>query len=70
MSEHNKSRLQLPADAFELLPAAEKNAEFIAVESKTFFQDAWRNFRRNKLALVSLCFIILMCLLAIFVPIF
>ena len=70
MSEHNKSRLQLPADAFELLPAAEKNAEFIAVESKTFFQDAWRNFRRNKLALVSLCFIIMMCLLAIFVPIF
>lgn len=60
----------LPPDAFEPLPAEEKNAEFIAMESKTFFQDAWRNFRRNKLALVSLCFILLMCLLAIFVPIF
>lgn len=60
----------LPPDAFEPLPAEEKNAEFIAMESKTFFQDAWRNFRRNKLALVSLCFLLLMCLLAIFVPIF
>jgi len=61
--------LQLPPDAFELLPESEKNAEFVAMESRTFFQDAWRNFRRNKLALVSLCFIILMCLLAILVPI-
>lgn len=60
----------LPPDAFEPLPASEKNAEFIAMESKTFLQDAWRNFRRNKLALISLCFIILMCLMAIFVPIF
>ncbi|MEQ2443130.1 ABC transporter permease [Pseudoflavonifractor intestinihominis] len=59
----------LPPDAFEPLPASEKNAEFIAMESKTFLQDAWRNFRRNKLALISLCFIILMCLMAIFVPI-
>ncbi len=64
------TKIQLPPDAFEPLPEEEKNAEFIAVESKTFFQDAWRNFRRNKLALVSLCFLILMCLLAIFVPIF
>lgn len=73
MSEWNKEMsrpLQLPPDAFDPLPEEERNAEFIAVESKTFFQDAWRNFRRNKLALVSLCFIILMCLLAIFVPIF
>lgn len=60
---------QLPPDAFEPLPASEKNAEFIAMESKTFLQDAWRNFRRNKLALISLFFIIFMCLLAIFVPI-
>lgn len=59
----------LPPNAFEPLPASEKNAEFIAMESKTFLQDAWRNFRRNKLALISLCFIILMCLMAIFVPI-
>lgn len=61
--------LQLPPDAFELLPESEKNAEFVAMESRTFFQDAWRNFRRNRLALVSLCFILLMCLLAILVPI-
>ena len=61
--------LQLPPDAFDPLPEEERNAEFIAVESRTFFQDAWRNFRRNRVALVSLCFIVLMCLLAIFVPI-
>lgn len=67
--QKNSIPFELPPDAFEPLPASEKNAEFIAMESKTFLQDAWRNFRRNKLALVSLCFIIFMCLLAIFVPI-
>ena len=35
---------ELPADAFEKLPEDQKNNEFIAMESKTYFQDVWFNF--------------------------
>ncbi len=54
---------------FEKLDDSEKNSEFIAVESRTFFRDAWNNFRKNKLALISLYFLIFMILAAVFVPI-
>lgn len=54
---------------FELLDDAEKNAEFIAMESRTFFQDAWNHFKKNRLALISFYFLLLMVLLAVFVPI-
>lgn len=66
----NEELRQLPPEAFELLPDTEKNAEFVAMESRSFFQDAWNNFRKNKLALVSLYFILLVCLLAVLVPMF
>lgn len=55
---------------FEPLPEAEKNSEFVAVESKTYFQDAWGRFRKNKLALAGLIFLAAMVLLAVFVPLF
>ncbi len=55
-------------DLFELLPEEEKNSEFITVESKTFFRDAWDRFRRNKLALFGLIFIALMIIAAIVIP--
>ena len=63
-------KTELPADAFEKLPEEEKNNEFIAVESKTYLQDVWFQFKKDKLALVSLVFLVIMILLAIFVPIF
>ena len=63
-------KTQLPANAFEKLPEEEKNNEFIAVESKTYFQDVWYQFKKDKLALVSLVFLAIMIVLAIFVPIF
>ena len=61
---------EIPDEEFELLDGSEKNSEFIAVESKTYFQDAWSRFKKNKLAVVSLVFLAVMVLLAIFVPIF
>ena len=54
---------------FELLDESEKNSEFIAMESKTFFQDAWGRYKKNKLALAGLIFLVIMVALAIFVPI-
>ncbi|MBQ1508282.1 MAG: ABC transporter permease [Erysipelotrichaceae bacterium] len=55
-------------DLFELLPDEEKNSEFITVESKTFFRDAWDRFRKNRLALFGLIFIALMIIAAIVIP--
>lgn len=60
----------MPENAFQLLPEGEKNNEFIAMKSKTYVQDVWFQFKKDKLALVSLVFLIVMILLAIFVPIF
>ena len=47
MSEINKEAIT--DDMFELLDESEKNSEFIAMESKTFFQDAWGRYKKNKL---------------------
>ena len=60
----------LTDDMFELLDDSEKNSEFIAIESKTFFRDTWDRFKKNKLALFGLIFLVLMVLGAIFVPMF
>lgn len=59
---------ELSDDMFEKLSDSEKNNEFIAVQSKTYFQDAWAHFKKNKLALVSLRFLLVMVALAILVP--
>lgn len=64
----NQKELTYSPELFEKLPENEKNSEFIAVESKTYFQDAWARFKRNKLALAGFLFIILMVGMAIAVP--
>lgn len=55
-------------ELLEVLPEDEKNNEFIAVESLSFFQDVWRKFKRNKLAIVGLFFITIIVLFAVFGP--
>ena len=57
MSEINKEAIT--DDMFELLDESEKNSEFIAMESKTFFQDAWGRYKKNKLALAGLIFLVM-----------
>ena len=57
-------------DMFELLDESEKNSEFIAIESKTFLQDSWGRFKKNRLAFAGLIFIVVMVISAIFIPIF
>ena len=61
---------ELPANAFEKLPEDEKNNEFIAMKSRSYFQDVWFQYKKNKMAMVSLIFIIIMILMAIFMPMF
>jgi len=67
--ENNKD-LVLTKDLFEKLDDSEKNSEFIAMESKTFLQDCWARYKKNKLAMAGLVFILVITLLSIFVPIF
>ncbi|MBP3400098.1 MAG: ABC transporter permease [Erysipelotrichaceae bacterium] len=62
--------IELSDDMFELLDDSEKNSEFIAIESKTFFRDAWDRFKKNKLALFGLIFLVIMITAAILVPMF
>ncbi|MBR3265563.1 MAG: ABC transporter permease [Erysipelotrichaceae bacterium] len=61
-------KLQLDDKLFELLPEAEKNSEFIAMESKTFLADAWSRYKKNRLAMIGLVFLIIMVILSIAVP--
>ena len=63
-----EKELMLDDSLFEPLDSSEKNNEFIAVESKTYLQDAWRRFKKNKLALFGLIFLILITLAAIIIP--
>ncbi len=65
----NVKDLNLTDDMFEKLDDSEKNAEFIAMQSKTFMRDSWNKFKKNKLALFGLIFVTLMILFAIFAPI-
>ncbi len=53
---------------FEKLEETEKNTEFIAVESKTYFQDAWGRFKKNKLAMAGLIVLAIFIVFAIFGP--
>ena len=63
-----EKELVLDDSLFEPLDSSEKNNEFIAIESKTYLQDAWRRFKKNKLALFGLIFLILINLAAIIIP--
>ena len=66
MEENN---INLNSYLFEVLDASEKNSEFVAIESKTYLQDAWQRFKKNKLALSGFIFLVILILMAIIVPI-
>ena len=55
---------------WEQLDITEKDAEKVERPSLTYWQDAWRRLRQNKVAIVSLIVIVLITLAAIFVPFF
>lgn len=59
---------EIPDEAFELIDASEKDAERAPVESKTYFQDAWARFKKNRSAMLGLIFLAAMVLMAVFVP--
>lgn len=69
MDLNENKNLKLTPDLFEPLDSSEKNAEKISYESKTYFQDAWGRFKKNKLALIGLAFLVFMLVACILIPI-
>ena len=61
--------MEIKKELFRKLDDSEKNSEFIAIESRTYFQNARRRFFRNKLAVIGLVFTVFMILLAVLGPI-
>lgn len=70
MEENNVMDIELTPEMFEKLDDSKKNSEKISYESKTYLADAWNRFKANKLALVGLCFLAIMALACILVPMF
>ncbi|EST52898.1 diguanylate cyclase [Brevibacillus panacihumi W25] len=61
----------LPDDLFEKLDESDRqDNEEITRPSKSYWQDAWARFRKDPLAMIGLCVIIVMAVAAIFGPIF
>lgn len=58
----------LTKEKFKILPMAEENAEKILRPSMTYWQDAWRRFKKNKLSLVALIILCLVVFFTIFGP--
>ncbi|GAB6934537.1 dipeptide ABC transporter permease DppC [Calditerricola yamamurae] len=58
----------IPNELFRPLDRTELNAERIARPTVTYWQDAWRRLKQNKLAMVGLAIIVLLAVLAIVGP--
>ena len=70
MEKNNVMDIELTPEMFEKLDDSKKNSEKISYESKTYLADAWNRFKANKLALVGSCFLALMTLACILIPMF
>ncbi|TQS72061.1 ABC transporter permease [Ornithinibacillus gellani] len=57
-------RTEIKQSDFEALPLDRMDAEKIAGESTSYWKDAWRRFRKNKLALAGVVVIILLGIMA------
>lgn len=55
---------------FRKLSKEEKNDEFIAIESQTFFQSVVKEFKKNKRAVVGLIILAVVILMAVLGPVF
>ena len=67
VSEYKQSQKE---QLFRKLAKEEKNDEFIAIESKTFFQSAKAEFKKNKRAVIGLIILFIVLLMAILGPVF
>jgi oligopeptide transport system permease protein len=60
--------MEMIKEKFELVPKEEKQLNEIVRPSVTYWQDAWRRLKENKLAMGGLAFVLFISLVAIFGP--
>ncbi len=65
-----QSTAAVPDEWFEWDDKEGRSAEAVSRPSLSYWKDAWRRLRSNKLAMLGLVFLVLLALLAIFGPIF
>ena len=70
--ENKKNPLSLQLKAEDFLPASQEEKESLNImrESVNFWKDGLRRLKKNKIAMVSLCFIIIIMIFAYIVPAF
>ena len=61
---------QISPELWEPLELIEKDFEKIEKPSLTFLQDGWRRLKKNKTAMVSMVFVLILILGAILIPSF
>lgn len=61
---------QISKDMFESVAKGTAHGDVIVRPSMTYWQDAWRRLKKNKLAMFGLCTLIILAILSIFGPIF
>ena len=57
-----------PEEYFDPLPQEDRDAQFVAMKSKSFARNVWESFSRNRLALVGLILLAVLVCAAVFGP--
>lgn len=68
MTDNVKSAMELSRDKFIIVGCKDLDAEKINRPSITYWQDVWRRFKANKVAIGAAALLLIICLLAIFGP--
>lgn len=58
----------LDKDLFKKVDFGTQDSETVVRPSMSYFQDAWRRLKKNKVAMISMCFLIFVGLMCIFAP--
>lgn len=61
---------EIAKEKFVIVGSGQSEEEAIARPHVSYWKDAWRRFRENKIALISLAVLIVMLLLCVFAPVF
>lgn len=64
----NSTQTNFSDDAFSSLPEGALDQDQIARKKTTYFKDVWRNFKKNKPAVISLVVIAIMVFFVLFGP--
>lgn len=60
--------MEISQDLFTHIPKSQEESELIARPSVTFWQDVWRRFRKNPVALFALCLLVVIVVMVIVGP--